>query len=66
LLQAVIGGGAAGLISARELLKAGHRVTIFEQSPNIGGVWDYVDETDDDPLGRGSVSVHGSMYKGEW
>jgi cation diffusion facilitator CzcD-associated flavoprotein CzcO len=37
--QAVIGAGAAGLITARELLKAGHRPVVLEQSSGLGGIW---------------------------
>lgn len=47
---AVIGAGAAGLVSARELVAAGHRPTVFEASPLIGGVWAYSEE-------------HGPMYE---
>ena len=60
----MIGGGAAGLIACQELLKAGHRATVLEQSDWIGGVWRYSDEVEDDPLGRGQHLVHGSMYAG--
>lgn len=35
---AVIGGGPAGLAAARELIRYGHGVTIFERSPNLGGM----------------------------
>ena len=34
---AVIGAGMAGITAARTLLKAGHRVTIFEKSHGAGG-----------------------------
>jgi cation diffusion facilitator CzcD-associated flavoprotein CzcO len=58
-----VGGGAAGLAAARELLAAGHRVTVLERSARgIGGVWAYTDEVEDHPLGLGSTHVHGSMY----
>ncbi|MBN2055016.1 CoB--CoM heterodisulfide reductase iron-sulfur subunit A family protein, partial [bacterium] len=33
----VIGGGVAGLVAARDLLKRGMRVTLLEQSPFLGG-----------------------------
>lgn len=36
---AVIGAGAAGLVSARWLIGAGLDVTVFERTPNIGGIW---------------------------
>ena len=32
--QAVIGAGAAGLVAARELIREGHAVTVFEQVPD--------------------------------
>jgi protoporphyrinogen oxidase len=34
---AIIGGGIAGLSAARELLKAGHDVDLFERAPFLGG-----------------------------
>jgi cation diffusion facilitator CzcD-associated flavoprotein CzcO len=49
---AVIGAGAAGLVCARELTRAGLSATVFEASDDIGGTWIY------DP----SAGVHGSMY----
>lgn len=38
---AVIGGGPAGLVTARELTRYGHKVTIFEKENQLGGmmVW---------------------------
>jgi len=64
LLQAIVGAGAAGLITARELRKMGHQVTVFEQTNSIGGVWSYTDEVEDDILGTDPdrKKVHGSMY----
>ena len=38
---AVIGAGAAGLVTAVELRAAGHDVVVFEQSDEVGGVWVY-------------------------
>lgn len=35
---AIIGAGAAGLSAAHDLNQAGHRVTIFEAAPGIGGL----------------------------
>ncbi len=32
---AVVGGGIGGLAAAGRLAKAGHRVTIFEQQPQV-------------------------------
>ena len=37
--MAVIGAGAAGLVSIHELRKEGHQVTCFESEPDIGGTW---------------------------
>lgn len=34
----VVGGGLAGLVAARELLRQGHRVTLCEASPHLGGM----------------------------
>lgn len=34
---AVIGAGAAGLTAAYRLIKAGHRVTVYEANPYVGG-----------------------------
>jgi len=42
---AVIGAGAAGLVATDVFARHGLCVTTFEQSVNIGGVWDYVGKT---------------------
>ncbi|CAI5438215.1 unnamed protein product [Caenorhabditis angaria] len=49
----IIGGGAAGLVSARVALQYGLEVDIFEQTSKIGGTWVYSDE----------IGCHTSMYK---
>lgn len=36
---AIIGGGFSGVAAAKILAEFGHRVTVFEQCPDIGGVW---------------------------
>ncbi|MBD3242226.1 MAG: glutamate synthase small subunit [Chitinivibrionales bacterium] len=38
---AVVGSGPAGLAAAQQLRRAGHAVTLFEQSPKIGGILRY-------------------------
>ncbi len=40
---AVIGAGAAGLVSAAILLQNGFEVTVYEKSSNVGGVWNYAE-----------------------
>ncbi|WIA31017.1 hypothetical protein OEZ86_001056 [Tetradesmus obliquus] len=62
---AVIGAGAAGLASIKELLAEGHAVTGFEQGAKPGGVWVYDDATDSDLLSASQSrrKVHGSMYR---
>ncbi|PWZ13088.1 Flavin-containing monooxygenase FMO GS-OX-like 8 [Zea mays] len=54
----VVGAGVSGLVSARELRREGHDVTVMEQSGGIGGQWLYDPRTDaDDALG-----AHSSIY----
>ena len=60
---AVIGAGAAGLVTAHELLSAGHQVAVFEQSQTVGGLWNYDPRVEDDPLGQQpSERIHSSLY----
>lgn len=56
----IIGGGMAGLISARYASEAGHSVTVYEQFAEIGGTWVYSDRTDVDEYG---VRIHSSLYR---
>lgn len=55
---AIIGAGAAGLVSCKRFLEAGWTVSVFEQTDQIGGTWVYTEElsTEDNP-------IHTSMYK---
>lgn len=60
---AVIGAGAAGLVTARELSRGGHDVTVFEQSNRVGGVWVFEPLPEDDPMGLNpGKAVFSSMY----
>ncbi|CAL4932195.1 unnamed protein product [Urochloa decumbens] len=62
---AVVGAGAAGLVVARELLREGLDVAVFEKSARTGGTWAYDPRADADPLGRDPAApgaVHGSLY----
>ncbi|MEH6556626.1 MAG: FAD-dependent oxidoreductase [Oceanicoccus sp.] len=60
---AVIGAGAAGLVTARELSRGGHDVTVFEQSKRVGGVWVFEPVPEDDPMGLNpSKAVFSSIY----
>ncbi|KAK1364544.1 Flavin-containing monooxygenase [Heracleum sosnowskyi] len=47
---AVIGAGVAGLLAGRELMRAGHRVTIFEKQNQLGGTWVYDPRVESDLL----------------
>ncbi len=60
----VIGAGAGGLVTARELMREGHSVVVFEKSMTVGGVWVYEPEFDSELLGVKSdrKRVHSSMY----
>ncbi|XP_023539206.1 flavin-containing monooxygenase FMO GS-OX-like 3 [Cucurbita pepo subsp. pepo] len=62
---AVIGAGAGGLVSARELGREGHSVVVFERSSQIGGTWVYSPEIESDPLGvdPNRTRIHSSLYK---
>ena len=62
---AVIGAGAAGLAAAKELLREGHAVTVFEQNSRVGGLWVYdPDREEEDLLGANPARkrVHSSVY----
>jgi phytoene dehydrogenase-like protein len=39
---AIIGAGAAGLVSLKTALEYGHECTVFEATNSIGGYWDQV------------------------
>lgn len=64
LSVAVIGAGVSGLITARELKRSGHQVTIFEKSGQIGGTWAYDPRTESDPLSLdpNREIIHSSLY----
>jgi len=53
---AVIGGGAAGLVTARALSKQGLDPIVLEKDGMMGGVWRYEDE--------GAGEKGRPMYKG--
>ena len=60
---AVIGAGAAGLAAASELRRRGHEVVVFEQSHEVGGLWNYTERVEDDPLGQHpSERITSSLY----
>ncbi|KAG7388700.1 Flavin-containing monooxygenase FMO GS-OX1 [Phytophthora pseudosyringae] len=42
----IIGGGAAGIITAKCLRDVGHEVVVFEKAGNVGGVWKYDEAAD--------------------
>jgi hypothetical protein len=60
---AVIGAGPAGIVSAREAVRHGCEVAIYEAGSAVGGVWVYSERTEQDPLGQDSdTAVHSSLY----
>ncbi|EFJ23363.1 hypothetical protein SELMODRAFT_175034 [Selaginella moellendorffii] len=60
---AVIGAGASGLVAARELLREGHSVVIFEQARRIGGTWVYEENHSGSSNAARNYSCHSSMYE---
>ncbi|GAB4834222.1 hypothetical protein Ancab_032487 [Ancistrocladus abbreviatus] len=65
LKVAVIGGGAAGLVAARELCREGHKeVVVFERGFQVGGTWVYTPEVESDLLGLdpSRTIVRSSLY----
>lgn len=61
---AVIGAGMSGLVTARELLRESHDVTVFEKSNRVGGIWVYDTRVESDPVGLDPAreKVHSSLY----
>jgi monoamine oxidase len=58
----VIGAGASGLIAARELSKAGWKVTIVEARDRIGGrIQTYLDAEFTSPTELGAEFIHGDL-----
>ena len=60
---AVIGAGAAGLVTAHELNRAGHEVTVIEQLGHVAGVWQYHEGVEEDLLGNTENRIHSSLYE---
>ncbi|XP_017771385.1 PREDICTED: senecionine N-oxygenase-like [Nicrophorus vespilloides] len=58
---AIIGGGAAGLASARHVLGNGHECDVLEMGSHLGGTWVYTDDVGKDKYG---FPVYSAMYKG--
>jgi hypothetical protein len=60
---AVIGAGPAGLVSAREVIRHGCDVVVFEAADQIGGAWVYEERVEDDPLGQSpGQTIRSSLY----
>lgn len=58
---AIIGAGPAGLFSAKHSLAYRHRVTVYEQNDQLGGIWVlYTNKTGTNQFG---LDVHTAMYK---
>lgn len=58
----IVGGGAAGLMCARELLKKGNRVTILEAYDRLGGrIRTIHDPAFENPVEAGFEFIHGNL-----
>lgn len=57
---AVIGAGAAGLVTIKHAVEFGCEVIAFEQNDKIGGTWVYTDKVGKNEFG---IDIHSSMYK---
>ncbi len=61
---AVIGAGPAGLVSAREVIRHGCEVVVFEAADKIGGVWVFDERVEDDLLGQSpGQTIRCSLYE---
>ncbi len=59
---AIVGGGPAGMTAALLLARAGHRVTIYERSPQLGGLWASQLDAEGHFQGDNSCKVYQSTY----
>lgn len=58
---AVIGAGAAGLVTLRHVLEQNLHCEVFEQTDKVGGTWNYTERVGIDENG---LPIHTSMYEG--
>ncbi|CEG41973.1 flavin-binding monooxygenase-like protein [Plasmopara halstedii] len=56
----IIGGGAAGIITAKCLRDLGHEVVVFEKADYVGGLWKY-DKSPDAPSSVIYKSLHTNL-----
>ena len=61
---AIIGTGAAGVVTARKLSCEGHSVVVFEQGDQVSGTWVYTPNVESNPIGLEPTrtTVHSSLY----
>ena len=58
----IVGGGPSGMTSALLLARAGHKVTLLEGGPGLGGLW-ATKMTDGDYQGENSCKVYQHSYR---
>lgn len=56
---AIIGSGYAGLCSAKHSIERGYKVTIFEQTDHLGGIWYFNSNFGKNEYG---VNIHTALF----
>ncbi|TMI92838.1 MAG: FAD-dependent oxidoreductase [Bacteroidetes bacterium] len=58
----IVGGGAAGLMAARELLEQGNRVTVLEAEDRLGGrIHTIHNSSFERPVEKSAEFIHGNL-----
>lgn len=56
----IVGAGVAGLASAKNCKSQNFQCVVYEQTGNVGGIWNYSESVGTDPEG---IPVHSVMYE---